>query len=158
MKSVCGANQYRPKAAASATARAAAALANGCRWTTFGRRIRSASLLRPLTSAVFFCPAVRGVGGDEVANPAQHAARPQPKSRSDDQPEDSAQEFAVVDLSHPRHDERQNRRDSRFTHDIERGAVAWNVKGRGPARHRRMASAKRVRRLRSVLRTRMCAK
>ena len=60
--------------------------------------------------------AVRRHGGDDVADPAKQAARANPQSRCDDQPEDPAQEITVVKLSDPRDQRAQNRREPWILH------------------------------------------
>lgn len=52
-----------------------------------------------------------------MADPAESASAADPESWSDNQPEDSAQEFAVVDLPEPRDQKTKN------------GRVAWALHG-----------------------------
>ena len=59
---------------------------------------------------------IRGVRADEVAHPAERAARAEPEARRDDQPEDAAQERAVVDLPNARHEQREHASDARLRH------------------------------------------
>lgn len=55
-------------------------------------------------------------GRDDVANPAQRAARPNPETRCDNQPEQPAQNLAIVKLADARKDETENSRQRRITH------------------------------------------
>src|SRR5262245_1427452 len=51
---------------------------------------------------------MRGVGGDQVADPAEQPAGADPEARRDHEPEEAAQELAVVDLSHAWHDQAEH--------------------------------------------------
>src|SRR4051812_39546955 len=52
---------------------------------------------------------VRGERRDDVADPPEHAAGADPHPRRDDQPEDAAQEIAVVELADARDDRAEHR-------------------------------------------------
>jgi hypothetical protein len=54
------------------------------------------------SDGVFLGVGVRGVCGDDVANPAQRAAGPKPESRRYNQPENSCQNATIVELPHSR--------------------------------------------------------
>ena len=54
--------------------------------------------LRRSGGVLFLRAAVGGERRDDVADPAEQAARPDPQARCDDQPEDPAQEITVVEL------------------------------------------------------------
>ena len=49
--------------------------------------------------AMLFGVIVGRPGRDEVANPAQHAARPDPETGRDNQPEQRPQNLAIVELA-----------------------------------------------------------
>src|SRR4051812_33177377 len=59
---------------------------------------------------------MRRHGGDDVADPAEQAAGADPHARRHDQPEDAAQEVAVVELPDPRKDRAQDGGCTRITH------------------------------------------
>jgi hypothetical protein len=50
---------------------------------------------------VVFRVRVRGVSGNEVANPTERAASPKPKTGRENQPEDTCQYPAVIKLANP---------------------------------------------------------
>ena len=52
---------------------------------------------------------VRGVGRDHMAHPSKQSARSNPEAGRDDQPEDAAEEVAVVNLADSRNDHAENR-------------------------------------------------
>ena len=56
---------------------------------------------------------VSGVGGNDVADPAERAAASDPEPRGHDQPEDAAPEVAVVELPDARDDQAEHRRRAR---------------------------------------------
>src|SRR5690606_8024672 len=61
-------------------------------------------------------PAVRRVRRDDVAEPAEQPATADPQPRRHDQPEQPAQELAVVELAQPGDQEAQHRRSARVLH------------------------------------------
>ncbi len=58
--------------------------------------------------------AVRRVRRDDVANPSERSSASDPQAGRDDQPEESAQKFAVVELAHTRNEKRQYGSDTRI--------------------------------------------
>lgn len=56
-----------------------------------------------------FSTTVRGERGDEMAHPAEQAARPEPHPGRDDEPEEASQKVAVVDLSHAWNEQAEDR-------------------------------------------------
>ena len=60
---------------------------------------------------------IGGVRSKQMTNPPEQAARPNPESGCDDQPEDTTPNPAVVDLSYARNDQTQNCRCARIPHD-----------------------------------------
>src|SRR4029453_1568077 len=56
---------------------------------------------------------IRRDRGDDVADPAEQAARANPEARRHDQPEQTAKEVAVVELADARDDQAQHRRGAR---------------------------------------------
>src|SRR6266498_1392302 len=61
-------------------------------------------------------PVVRGDRGDDVTDPAEHPAGADPHPRRDDQPEDAAQEVAVVELPDARKDRTEYGRGAWISH------------------------------------------
>ena len=59
---------------------------------------------------MFFRVGIRAVRGDEVADPAERAARPKPESRRENQPQNSRQISAVIELPNARNNQTQNTR------------------------------------------------
>lgn len=48
---------------------------------------------------MLFCVAVSAVGCDDMANPAERAARANPKAGREDEPQDAGQDPPVVELA-----------------------------------------------------------
>jgi hypothetical protein len=77
---------------------------------------------------------VRRVRCDDVADPAEQPSAAQPQARSDDQPENSPQEIAIIDLPNTRQDEGENGskpRSVRHPYNISPGSGRARV--RAPA-------------------------
>src|SRR5687767_13881329 len=58
---------------------------------------------------LIFGPLICRVRGDQVERPSEQARAEEPEAGRDDQPEDAAQEIAVVDLSDARDDQAEDR-------------------------------------------------
>ena len=67
---------------------------------------------------MLFSVGVRAVRGDDVADPPERAARPEPEARRYDQPEYSRQNAAVVELANARNNQTQNSCQHWVTHRI----------------------------------------
>lgn len=49
---------------------------------------------------MIFCEGVRGIGGDDVTDPTERAARANPHAWCNDQPQNPGQDAAIVKLAH----------------------------------------------------------
>src|SRR6187200_1012428 len=67
--------------------------------------------------------AIRRDGRDDVAHPAEQAARPDPEAWRHDQPEQPAKEVAVVELSDAGHDQAEHRGEPRVFQLLSHHAV-----------------------------------
>lgn len=63
-----------------------------------------------------FREAIGGVRAEQVADPAEEAARADPEAWRDDQPEETPQKCAVVDLADAGDEERENRSSTGLRH------------------------------------------
>jgi hypothetical protein len=61
---------------------------------------------------------VRGVRRREMTDPSEHAARPNPEARRDDEPENPTQEVTVVDLTDARNNQREHCREAGLAHEL----------------------------------------
>ena len=66
--------------------------------------IRPVALSFPRLPTMITRVGVGSVGRDEVADPAEQAARANPQARGDDEPQDTGQEATVIELSDSRDD------------------------------------------------------
>src|ERR1041384_6730163 len=71
------------------------------------------------TDPVFFRVGVSAVRGDQVEDPAAQAACPTPEEKSKQQPNDSGQNAAVVNLAEARNNQTQNPCYKRITHRLK---------------------------------------
>ena len=55
-----------------------------------------------------FSVTIGSPGRDDMADPAEPAARPDPEARRDDQPENRSQDTAVIELPHARDEETEH--------------------------------------------------
>lgn len=65
---------------------------------------------------VFFRVGVSAVSRDDVEDPAEQAASPTPKEKSHEQPQDSSQNAAVINLAETRNNQTQYPRYKRIAH------------------------------------------
>jgi hypothetical protein len=70
-------------------------------------RLAAFNLVRETAHRMILGVGVCGVGGNNVADPAERAARANPKARRDDKPKNSREDAAVVKLSYAGNDKTQ---------------------------------------------------
>ena len=76
---------------------------------------------------MFFRVRIRGVGGNDVTDPAERAAGPDPKPRCENQPENSRQNAPVVKLPDAGNDETQNACEHWIAHVFEASAQKYTL-------------------------------
>jgi hypothetical protein len=70
-----------------------------------------------MSDRMIFGVGVSGVGGNDVADPAERAARANPKARRDDKPKNSREDAAVVKLAYPGNEKTQKSCRKRIAHN-----------------------------------------
>src|SRR5215217_7580169 len=90
---------------------------------THGQEPVSLGLTYPVIAGI----RVGGVGRDDVRYPAEQATSADPKSRRDDQPQDTGQDAPVVELADSGDDRTQNSCQSGITHRYSSPPVVTHI-------------------------------